>query len=340
MQGEARNFILVWLVAVPAALAYCRALPSFTKPGKRRLLALLPVVVLFFLLPLSLSSVHLRFFTACFLCWVAVFRLLLFVFDRGPLCDCTSGSRLPFTGFIALACLPIVIKRESSPKNPKGQRLLTIIAFAIKGLLLAMVISIYPKRSRLRREVVLVLYSVHMYLEVDAIFAVITILARAMLPSGTDLEPQFAAPYLSSSLQEFWGRRWNILVSSLLREAVYRPVGAVYGPAAGMMASFLVSGLMHEILWIYLTLLRPTGEVTMFFVFHGICTVAEAIVKKWWSRRGWPATPTGLTAPLTLGFVMVSSWWLFLPQLERSRAQEQVVNELEAFFMLLTAGSK
>ena len=41
---------------------------------------------------------------------------------------------------------------------------------------------------------------------------------------GFELAPQFNQPYLSTSLSDFWGRRWNIVASSCLRFLIYEPI--------------------------------------------------------------------------------------------------------------------
>jgi hypothetical protein len=42
--------------------------------------------------------------------------------------------------------------------------------------------------------------------------------------TGIELEPAYNKPFLSSSLTDFWGKRWNLLISNLMRTAVYEPV--------------------------------------------------------------------------------------------------------------------
>jgi hypothetical protein len=68
---------------------------------------------------------------------------------------------------------------------------------------------------------------------------------------------------------------------------VFRPVRARLGTPVGVLAAFVVSGVMHEAMFSYVTLLPPTGEVTVFFTLHGACAVAEG----WWAaHEGWPRT--------------------------------------------------
>lgn len=114
------------------------------------------------------------------------------------------------------------------------------------------------------------------------------------------------------------------MVTNILRPSVYCPVRARFGAAAGIVATFLVSGLMHEVILYCMTLERPTGEVTLFFLVHGVCTVAEAKAGKagWWR----PLHPV-VAVPMTIGFVVVTAFWLFLPALLRGGADEKGFEE-------------
>jgi hypothetical protein len=47
-----------------------------------------------------------------------------------------------------------------------------------------------------------------------------------------------------------------------------------------VIAGFLVSGLMHELIFYYFTRAYPTWEVTWFFVLQGVCVAIEIVVKK------------------------------------------------------------
>ncbi|MDO4565770.1 MAG: MBOAT family O-acyltransferase [Oscillospiraceae bacterium] len=75
-----------------------------------------------------------------------------------------------------------------------------------------------------------------------------TIARGSALIMGFDLMRNFAAPYLSLSLAEFW-QRWHISLSSWFRDYVYIPLG---GSRRGLMRSclnvliiFFLSGLWH-----------------------------------------------------------------------------------------------
>eukprot|EP00257_Ricinus_communis_P022997 XP_015582871.1 acyl-CoA--sterol O-acyltransferase 1 [Ricinus communis] len=164
-------------------------------------------------------------------------------------------------------------------------------------------------------------------------------LARAIL--GLELEPQFNEPYLSTSLQDFWGRRWNIMVTSILRPTVYGPllktcspiIGRKWAPVPAIMGTFTVSAIMHELIFYYLGRVNPTWEITRFFVLHGVCLVIEIALKKVVSRR-WQL-PRLISTPLTIGFVVVTGFWLFVPQILRCRADTKAFQEYSAVSIFL-----
>jgi alginate O-acetyltransferase complex protein AlgI len=71
---------------------------------------------------------------------------------------------------------------------------------------------------------------------------------------GFDLMRNFAYPYFSQSMTEFW-RRWHISLSTWLKDYVYIPLGGSRVPplraSLNLMATFLISGLWHGASWNY-----------------------------------------------------------------------------------------
>lgn len=310
--------VVLWVVA---AMTGARFVACRTKPGRLRFLFLLPVICLLPFLPLHFSSVHLRGISAFFLAWLALFKLFLLSAGSGPL-----SADLPFFTFLASATLPVKLVNQQSPqklKNPTTTSL--FLPSATKAALLSVLISSYRFKDTIHPYLLLAIYSLHLYLALELVLAAAAVIASLLLPRGLQLEPQFDAPYLSTSLTDFWGRRWNIMVSSILRPSVYLPVRSRCGRPAGVLATFFVSGLMHEFMFWYITLAPPTGEVTAFFEIHAVCVVAEEVAR----RLGW-RFPAPLATPLTLGFVAATGFWLFFPPILRSRADEVVLAESKA----------
>ncbi|MCE3050416.1 hypothetical protein HAX54_047154 [Datura stramonium] len=328
---EIQNFMRVWFAAT-GALCYCYYCVTRIPSGVLRLLFVLPIVYFFLILPLDLSSFHLGAPTIFYLVWLANFKLLLFCFDRGPL---SSYSSLPLLHFLSIALLPVkprhVIRNGSriSTQSAQGTKRPGLIVGKI--ILLAAVIWAYNYRELLHSNVILVLYCLHIYLAVELVLAITVVPVRALL--GLEIEPQFNDPYLATSLQDFWGRRWNLMVPGILRPAVYFPVWAISTCALGkelgklpaISATFLVSGLMHELIYYYLSRARPTWEVTWFFVLHGICVCIEVSVKKVLGGR-WQMHRV-VSGVLTLAFVAWTGDWLFFPQIIRNGLDQKAINE-------------
>lgn len=99
-------------------------------------------------------------------------------------------------------------------------------------------------------------------------FGLFNIVAGAWRRAGVNCHPLFRAPLLSRSLTEFWGRRWNLAFSELTAIAVYRPLTARWGQRSALVASFLFSGLLHEMA-ISLPVRAGFGLPLLYFATHG-----------------------------------------------------------------------
>ncbi|KAM7492746.1 hypothetical protein LguiA_035667 [Lonicera macranthoides] len=320
MDSEIQIFIKIWLLAI-TSICYCYYVVSRLSKPIPRFLSLLPVISLFIFLPFSLSSVHFVGPTVFYLVWLANFKLLLFSFHLGPL---SSPLSLSLFHFIAIALFPIKPKQSpNSTPTPTPTSKTLLLIFSIKVVLVAVIIRAYNFRQFLHPHFIYLLYCCHVYLGVELILAMSAAPFRAIL--GLDLEPQFNDPYLATSLQDFWGRRWNLMVTSILRPTVYNPVRRKWGQLAGVLATFFVSGIVHEVIYYYLTRVDPTWEVTWFFVLHGVCTAAEIAVKKAVGDR-W-RLHRAVSGPLTLVFVTVTAVWLFFPQIVRNGVDQKAIEE-------------
>ncbi|KAJ4800695.1 MBOAT (membrane bound O-acyl transferase) family protein [Rhynchospora pubera] len=293
-------------------LSYARFASSRLRPGLLRLFSLLPVLSLFPFLPFLFSTIILRVISAFYLNWLALFKLLLLSFDLPPL-----SPSLPLLSFLAFSSLPIKAK---NPKDPPTH--FSLLSLATKAALVSVIFSIYRYKQQLSSYIVFSLYCLHLYIALDLVFFTTAWSVGWLI--RTELEPQFNKPYLSSSLRDFWGRRWNLMVSDILRPTVYHPIRNRYGPMAGVIATFAMSGLMHEFLFCYITLDKPTGEVTLFFLLHGVCTALEG----WWVRhKNWWVPAVSVRLVLTLGFVAGTGYWLFFPPILRNHTDDIVVAE-------------
>ncbi|KAH7544127.1 hypothetical protein JRO89_XS15G0112800 [Xanthoceras sorbifolium] len=340
--------IKVWFSILALSLSYCYFIASNLPKGTFRLLSLLPIISVFTILPLYLSSPFLTGLSGLVLTWLANFKLLLFAFDQGPFSPSNDPPK-SFLHFIFITCLPIKIKQNNnhpSPDKPKSPSRLALM-YPTKVVLLAALVCLLDYKRNLHPKIVLCIYCLNLYLLLDVAFGLCNFAVRALL--GIELESPSDEPYFSSSLQDFWGRRWNLMVTNALRHAVYKPVRSYVGkalprrwdplaPMMGLMAAFLVSGLMHELIFYYVTRVTPTWEVTWFFVLHGACLVGELGLKR--RLTGKFRLHRTVSGPLTVGFVAATAMWLFFPPVVRPGTDVRVIEECKIFTEFVKSKSK
>jgi alginate O-acetyltransferase complex protein AlgI len=120
--------------------------------------------------------------------------------------------------------------------------------------------------------------------------------------------PLMSAPLRSTSLGEFWGRRWNLGFSQLAHELIFRPLHRAWGPKVTGFLVFVISGLIHDAV-ISLPAGGGYGMPTMYFMIQGVGVVVErsSLGKQLGLRshvRGWI-----FMAAFTAG----PAFWLFHP---------------------------
>jgi D-alanyl-lipoteichoic acid acyltransferase DltB (MBOAT superfamily) len=123
---------------------------------------------------------------------------------------------------------------------------------------------------------------------------------------GVDLPLNFASPYKSTSIIEFW-RRWHMTLSRFLRDYLYIPLGGGRrGPArrhANLMATMLLGGLWHGAGWTFV----------LWGGLHSAYLVANHLWRALKARLGlFPGEPTRprLLVAGALTFVAVVVAWV------------------------------
>lgn len=97
--------------------------------------------------------------------------------------------------------------------------------------------------------------------------------------------PLFDHPWLSTSLSELWGRRWHQTLRYPLVTLGGVPGAYIFGRAGGIITTFLLSGLFHDLE------LRAIGRggnplvAIGFFIMNGVGILLERAWSKW---RGHP----------------------------------------------------
>ena len=116
----------------------------------------------------------------------------------------------------------------------------------------------------------LVFYSFQIYCDFFGYSTIALGCARAM---GFNLMDNFRAPYLSTSIGEFW-HRWHISLSSWFRDYLYIPLGGSRVKVSrwmfNIMVVFLLSGLWHGASWTFVA----WGGC------HGLLLLMEGLPKK------------------------------------------------------------
>ena len=101
-------------------------------------------------------------------------------------------------------------------------------------------------------------------------------------------------PALSASLAELWAARWNHLVAPNLDRGFFRPLARRRHAAAGVLAAFTASGVMHVVPVLAAAPLAissgPALEVLAFFLLHGALVLAERALR----RHRAPTSPRAL----------------------------------------------
>ncbi|KAJ7196322.1 hypothetical protein O6H91_02G066300 [Diphasiastrum complanatum] len=232
--GLAAAFIVSWTAA-----AYCYWYVRWLPKGAPRLLASVPVFVAYSLLPLVFSrETHIIgvAFHFCIFLWLGSFKVLLLCCDRGPACDPWVSAS--FLRFAVVMSFPAHIRREGRVVKKHVQPTssswlhhvmeaettsMLVVRSLLKLMLLAiLLLRVLPFRDSLPQIAIYGVYTILLYLFATVVLETFAAIANSLF--GLILEPQFDNPVAAASLEEFWARRWNLLVSDSIREVVYQPV--------------------------------------------------------------------------------------------------------------------
>ena len=119
-----------------------------------------------------------------------------------------------------------------------------------------------------------------------------------------DAAPIMDAPLRSTSVGEFWGRRWNGAFNDLALGLVFRPMARRIGVAGATLLAFAVSGVIHELV-ISLPAGGGYGLPTGYFLLQGLAVLTQ---------RQTPALRGEVSAwVFTLIVVAGPAFWLFHP---------------------------
>ena len=108
-------------------------------------------------------------------------------------------------------------------------------------------------------------------------FGVFHLLSCLWRRAGVEARPLMNDPIRSSSLGEFWGRRWNTAFRDLTHRFLFRPLTKRFGVRGGIAGGFLFSGVVHDLV-ISVPAGGGYGGPTLFFVVQGLGILVERSV--------------------------------------------------------------
>jgi hypothetical protein len=85
---------------------------------------------------------------------------------------------------------------------------------------------------------------------------------------GFPVEKVFVNPLAATSLGDFWGRRWNRIMSGMLRDLLFTPLARHVGVIVAAVAVFLYSGVVHE--FVSVVAQSGYGRPTLYFLIQGL----------------------------------------------------------------------
>jgi alginate O-acetyltransferase complex protein AlgI len=153
------------------------------------------------------------------------------------------------------------------------------------------------------------LYTFQIYFDFSAYSDIAVGLGKLL---GFQLMRNFAYPYFSASLGEFW-RRWHISLSTWFRDYVFIPLGGSRTTPArhafAIMTTFLLSGLWHGAAWTFVA----WGGL------HGAALLPESLAGRRRPKRHASDVPGGegalpspmMAARMLVTFAIVCVGWVF-----------------------------
>lgn len=112
-------------------------------------------------------------------------------------------------------------------------------------------------------------------------FGLFHVLSCLWRRAGAAAIPIMNWPIVSQSVSEFWGRRWNLAFRDLTHRFLFHPLSRRLGPTGSLLAGFLLSGLVHD-----LVISWPAGGgygwPTCYFIVQGMAIVVE---RSRWGRQ-------------------------------------------------------
>ncbi|GMH38704.1 hypothetical protein BSKO_06588 [Bryopsis sp. KO-2023] len=272
-------------------------------PGLHRLMMALPVVLINHAIPflfcVDLSDQLFRVTLAFLTAWISNFKILAFCLNRGPLCNDYYGKPRDWTfwQYTALLMLPMLPRRDYEETNgilsrlelqTLKRRLCQFVAKTALLLGISYTICELDPPAFLKGYI----YALSLYGFLGFWMDLSAILGSVLL--DMELTENFKHPYVAVSFADFWSR-WNKVTGILLRclsydiimegrfvRGVYRKNDkkncnekrCQYRRAVAIVVLFILSGIMHEMVFWYSSGFWGWGWFA-FFTYFGPALVLE-----------------------------------------------------------------
>ena len=116
------------------------------------------------------------------------------------------------------------------------------------------------------------------------------VLTALMRLGGWPVRRLFDSPFLSRSLREFWGKRWNSAFIEMDHILFFQPLKQKWGQTPALAATFMISGLLHE-MGVSYPVWNGWGLPLLYFILQAAFVILE-------SR--WTGAPSGFLRRLML----------------------------------------
>jgi alginate O-acetyltransferase complex protein AlgI len=106
------------------------------------------------------------------------------------------------------------------------------------------------------------------------LFGVLHLLSLFWRAIGINARPVMQSPACATSLTEFWSRRWNTAFTDLMHGHFFNPLARRLGSRGGLVAIFLLSGVLHECV-ISVPAGGGYGLPTLYFIIQSLGVLFE-----------------------------------------------------------------
>jgi len=286
--------------------------------------------------------------------WWSNFKIIAFCCNRGPLVGLDLKA---FALVLALPVSPLEKKSKRTPASRKPAsaspgRSSQLAEFSrkvvAKGAGLAACVFV------LKHNALNVSNYVTDFAEALGLYTLLGVLedglgAVSANVVGIEVEKSFENFFLSASLAEFWSLRWNQHVAKLLKCVVYEPLverawvrgegkarqrgkPSALRRAVATAATFVASGVMHEVVFFYVAGVMTGGWWT-FFSLQGVFVIIESLLRKHSVFAGLQVS-RWVKVPFTLGFLLWTGEMHFFRPVRDHGVDKAVVDNLGSLLKL------